>query len=181
MQDYCLDRIVERYVPGMKLTPGALVLTHRHGFYSGAVTFGQNIRFRGDRRKYAHWSHAAVIVSSNGDIVEALGKGVERNNLVKYAGVDTVVITPSELLVPGVTQQRVVNFALHSVGRHYNVVEIGSLGVYLMVGGRFRFGIDNEMICSGLAASALSRTNAIFQHEPVWMMPADLAEYYCVP
>lgn len=174
-----VHRTVRPYVPGMAIVPGSLVLTHRHDFYSSAVTFGQQLRFHGERRKYAHWSHAAIVVDGLGSIVEALGKGVELNNLVKYAGVDTRVITPWALADPA-TMQRVVHYAEHCLGRQYGVVEIGSLGVCLVTGGKLHFAVDNQMICSGLAASALSRTDAIFQHEPVWMMPADLGEFYDV-
>lgn len=157
--------------------PGSLVLTHRPGIYSAGIVWGQQLRFRGERRKYAHWSHAAIIVASDGRMVEALEAGVELNHVSKYATRDTRIIhTTSDPLAAS----RVVNFAMHSVGRHYNNAEIACLASYLATGTQFRFGIDNEMICSGLAASALSRTDAIFPHEPVWMLPADLAEYYDV-
>ena len=43
--------------------------------------FGQRLRFRGEDEKYGWWNHAAVIVSTDGDLIEALNAGVTRTNI----------------------------------------------------------------------------------------------------
>jgi len=47
-------------------------------------------------------------------------------------------------------------------------------------GAKFTFGIEGQMICSGLVARSQERTHAIFNRTPSHVMPADLAKYYQV-
>lgn len=164
----------------MDYVPGSILFTHRDSLMSKAIVAGQNLRFRGERRKYAHWSHVAIIVSAEGDIVEALSGGVCRGRAHKYWNTDAKIRIPEDIWRNEDAQERVVHFAEHAVGREYGWTENASLGLYLLSGTGLRFGIDGQMNCSGLAAGALSRTNAIFPREPMYMMPADLAEYYDV-
>ena len=76
-------------------------------------------------------------------------------------------------------KRRIVEFAEHAIGRRYGYAEIVSLAVYLTSGTRLRFAMDSQLICSALAAEALSR-EFIFPFEPLWAMPADLAEFFKV-
>ena len=62
---------VKSYAPGdsaPQYTVGDFILCHRRGFVSACIRFGQGLRFRGEDRKYAYWSHAALIVSPEGDL-----------------------------------------------------------------------------------------------------------------
>lgn len=163
--------------------PGDLVLTHRDALFSRMIAFGQRLRMRGDRAKYAHWSHAALIVSKDGDLIEALGNGVTRSHISKYADVEHVVINTTNSLP---CRLRVVRFAEHAVGRRYGWLEILSLALYFATAPlpfvpTFRFGLDNQMICSAFAAEALCRTDAIFPDEPLYTYPGELGEYYHAP
>src|SRR5438045_9048603 len=56
--------------------PGDFILTHGNEWTSRLIAFGQGLRFRGLRAKYAYWSHTALVVDDAGSIVEALGTGV---------------------------------------------------------------------------------------------------------
>ncbi len=80
---------VEHIGPGEKIQqpfePGDFMLTHSGSLVSRLTQLAQQIRFRGADHKYAFWSHAAVIVSAEGDIVEAVGAGVVRRKLADYA------------------------------------------------------------------------------------------------
>src|SRR5919198_4513770 len=83
------DASVQRIPPGEsalpgEFAPGDFILTHGHAWTSQLIRFGQRIRFRGGERKYSHWNHAALLVSAEGDLVEALGAGVQKRNLSVY-------------------------------------------------------------------------------------------------
>lgn len=159
---------------------GDLVLTHRDALFSKMIAFGQRRRMRGPRAKYAHWSHAALVVSTDGDLIEALSGGVERSNISKYAGVQHVVIHTTD---SDEVRARVLRFAEHAVGRRYGWLEIVSLGLYFATASvpfvpTLRFGVDNQMICSAFCAETLCRTDAIFPDEPLYTYPGELGEYY---
>ena len=66
-----------RHVRGLSaagdLRPGDFILTHGSHWTSQLIRVGQALRFRGKNRTYAYWNHAALIVGSGGDIIEALG------------------------------------------------------------------------------------------------------------
>jgi uncharacterized protein YycO len=159
--------------------PGDFILTHGSAFYSKLIRFGQRLRFRGNNRKYAWWNHAAMIVSDTGDLIEALGPGVEKTHIDKYKLTEYHLVRLGSLAVHR-DRQQVVDFAAWSVGEKYGWSTIVSIAFALLFGGRFNFGIDGQTICSGLVARALERTNAIFDRTPSHIMPADLARYFKV-
>ena len=154
--------------------PGDLMLAHRNGPMSRAVTWGQKLR--GYDHRLCYWSHCGIVVE-DAALVEALGRGVERTPVSKYIDIDHRFVHTT--LDPR-ARQRVVNFAEHAVGRQYGFTEMASMGLYLASGTRLHWAMDNQLLCSSLAAEALCRTSAIFPKEPLWMLPVDLAVYYGV-
>jgi uncharacterized protein YycO len=159
--------------------PGDFILTHESAFYSQLIRFGQRLRFRGSNRKYAWWNHAAMIVSETGDLIEALGPGVERTHIDKYKPTEYHLVRLGSL-ADRRDREQVVAFADWCRGEKYDWATIVSIASTLLFGGKFDFGIDGETICSGLVARALERTNAIFDRTPSHIMPADLALYFNV-
>ncbi len=78
---------VESFPPGKEVTnpaPGDFILTHGKSWTSRMIRFGQRIRYWGPDRIYTRWNHAAIFVADTGDIVEALGGGVQRRNISVY-------------------------------------------------------------------------------------------------
>ncbi len=69
---------------GRESRPGDFILTHGGAWTSKMIRFGQRLRIHGDDRVCTHWNHTALIVDSNGDIIEALRRGVSRRNLSSY-------------------------------------------------------------------------------------------------
>jgi uncharacterized protein YycO len=159
--------------------PGDFILTHGDAFFSYLIRLGQKLRFWGPDRKYTWWNHAALIVSPEGDLVEALGAGVSRTHLSNYSPKEFHLIS-----VDGIAdthdRKQAVNFAEWCVGMPYGWMNIVSIALSLITGGKFTFGFDGQAICSGLVARALERTNAIFNRTPSHIMPADLAKYFNV-
>jgi uncharacterized protein YycO len=157
--------------------PGDFILTHGSAWTSRLIRFGQAVRFVGDDRKYARWNHAAMIVSANGNLIEALGGGVEETNLAKYEGTEYHLV---RVMASSEDRDEVVAFAQWCRGQPYGYITIVSIGLSLLTGAKFTFGFDGQSICSGLVARALERTRAIFNRTPSHIMPADLAKFFQV-
>jgi uncharacterized protein YycO len=154
---------------------GDFILCHRKGFVSYCIVFGQGIRFRGDQRPYAHWSHAALLVSDKGDLVEALTKGVKRNHIDEYKDSDYTLVRVN---ASAEDQEQILRYANKIIDDKYSFSTIISAGFRMVIGGTFYFGFSGHTICSGLIARAQERMGAYFDREPQVITPADLARYY---
>jgi uncharacterized protein YycO len=171
---------VEHYGPGEEpdqTVPGDFVLTHGDAWTSKMIRFGQTLRIHGDDRKYTYWNHVAMVVSSDGAIVEALGAGVKPGHLSRYVGTTYHVV---HIDATAADRVQVVNYAQSQVNIPYGFLTIVSIAFGLLTGAKFTFDFDGQHICSGLVARALERTDAIFNRSPEHIMPADLAKYYQV-
>lgn len=171
---------VEHFPPGASpdvTVPGDFVLTHGDAWTSRMIRFGQSLRIHGHDRKYTYWNHAAMIVGSDGAIVEALGAGVKAGNLSKYVGTTYHVV---HIGATAPDRVEAANYAQSQIGIPYGFVTIVSIAFGLLTGAKFTFDFEGQHICSGLVARALERTEAIFNRSPEHIMPADLAKYYSV-
>jgi uncharacterized protein YycO len=174
-----------RFAPGEtaqpeQFSPGDFILTHSNSFYGWLIRFGQRLRFRGEDRKYGWWNHAAVIVSTDGDLIEALNAGVRRTNTTTYALTDYTLVHLQPSLADEHDRKQIVAFANWCLGQPYGWFTIASIAFSLITGGKFTFGFEGQSICSGLVARSLERTSAIFNRTPSHIMPADLAKYFQV-
>lgn len=171
-------RAVEHHGPGDQMLdpePGDFILTHGAELFSQLIRFGQQLRFRGADRPYTYWNHAALIVSADGAIVEALGTGVERRSIADY---DPTQYTLVRITASAEDRAEAATFAERNVGHPYGWTTIVSIALSLLTGAKFSFGFNGQLICSGLVARALERTTAIFDDEPSHIMPAQLAKLY---
>jgi uncharacterized protein YycO len=178
---------VERAGPGEaveEFEPGDFILTHGNAWTSRLIRFGQRLRIHGDDRRFTHWNHAAIIVSSGGDLVEALGRGVLRTHLSSYEGTEYHLV---RIGAETRDREQAVAFADWAAGGadagdrlRYGFATIASIAFALLTGAKFTFGIEGQAICSGLVARAMERTDAIFNRTSTHIMPADLAKYYGV-
>ena len=74
-----------------------------------------------------------------------------------------------------------VDFAEFSLNDSYGWLTIVNIGLCLLTGAKFSFGIDGQQICSALVARCLERIGEIFpEAEPWHIMPADLAKHFKV-
>ena len=178
------DTSVEHFGPGKSATAlqtGHIVLTHGNHWTSRLIRFGQRLRFRGTRRKYARWNHVALVLDANGTLAEALSDGVDETNISKYEGSDYHLV---RVECAEADRQQIAAFAqavLHAKNRtKYGWLTIVSLFFTLAFGSTIMIGKVGTAICSGFASEALTRTGAIFPRPPAYMMPADVAEYFSV-
>lgn len=172
---------VQSYPPGedvQSVTPGDfLLLDAGDDLFCKLIRFGQRLRFRGADAHYARFNHAALFVTSNGGIIEALSEGIKRRNVSCYHDAFYLVV---HIDADTYDRQEVVTFAASCLNEGYGWWQIASIALSLLTGSKFSFGYDGQEICSGLVARALERTSAIFPRDASHMMPADLAKYYGV-
>ena len=125
----------------------------------------------------ARWSHSGLIVSSDGDIVEAEAKGIQHNNISKYTNADLYVVHP----VASEEQRTLaVAQALSFVGDKYGVLDFISLAFQCLFGWPLTVALDNQFICSGLVARCTEKYIIGYPKASENMMPAHLAYYWKV-
>jgi len=142
--------------------PGDFILTHSSGLYGKAIRFGEAIRYWGRDRVFAHWSHAAIFINESGDIIEALGGGVQQRNISVYHGTEYVVVHLPAETVP-LDREEAVKFAEFCLNDPYGWLTILNLAVCLLSGSKISFGVDGQQICSALVARCLERIGEIFR------------------
>jgi uncharacterized protein YycO len=160
--------------------PGDFILTHSAGVYGRFIRFGEGLRYWGQEKIFAHWNHAAIFGDESGNIIEALGGGVQKRHISVYHGTEYVVVH-----LPAVTsvadRQQAVEFAEFCLKDPYGWLTIASISLFLLTGAKFSFGVDGQQICSALVARSLERIGEIFtENEPWHIMPADLAKHFGV-
>jgi len=160
--------------------PGDFILTHSAGIYGGLIRFGEMLRYWGRDKVFAHWSHAAIFVDEDGNIIEALATGVQKRNISVYRGTEYVVVH-----LPAATasldRKEAVDFAEFCLNDAYGWLTILNIGLCLLTGAKLSLGIDGQQICSALVARCLERIGEIFpEAEPWQLMPADLAKHFDV-
>ncbi len=155
---------------------GDFVLVHNTDWASKLIRFGQRVRFRGARRPFAYWNHAAIFVDGAGGMVEA-DWHISRLNVADYRDLDYVVVKRD---MTGDDRAKAAEYALLMVGAKYGVAVILAAVLRLLTNTRFEFGVDGHPICSALVARALDGRPTFMPRDPSHMLPADLAEMYGV-
>ena len=139
---------------------------------SRMIQIGQGLRYRGDRSVFAHWNHAVWV--SEGCLIEALAHGVTESPYDKYRDVEFHVVHSN---LNEVERSDADAFVRYELGVHagYGKVQVVSIGLSLLTGLKFSFGMPGTAICSGLVAAALAAPQ--WREDPSHVMPADLAAY----
>ena len=158
--------------------PGDFILTHGAGWISQMIRIGEDIVYRGPDRIFARWNHAAIFINDKGDIIEALGGGVQQRNISVYKDTEYYVVRLANVM--DVNRQHEVEFAEACLNEEYGWTTIISIAFSLLTTSKFAFQVDGQQICSALVARCLERTGEIFPTDPWRIMPADLAKYYDV-
>jgi hypothetical protein len=160
-----------QYPPNYTPVPGDMFLTHSPSFFGKIIRFGESLR-RPSRSSF--FNHAGIIVSANGDTIEAWGRGVVRKNLTVHK---TVWIIPHNSDHP----TDIVKFAMSTEKDPYGWLDIVSISVRLLTGLSLSFHGTRSLICSQLAAKAWEHGGWICPElDTAAVMPADLA-YWLLP
>jgi hypothetical protein len=171
----------QAFAPGEQVInpcPGDFVFTHGTSWTSRMIRFGEKIRYWGPDNKFTRWNHVALFISDNGDIIEALGGGVQQRNISVYKDTEYHVVHLENVV--DINRTHEVEFARACLKDHYGWLTIVSIALCLLTGSKLGFGVDGQEICSALVARCLERTGEIFPTDPWHIMPADLAKYYNV-
>ena len=172
---------VQRYVPGEAagdVRPGDFILTHRSGPVPRLIRTGQRLRFRGADRRFAHWSHAALVVTTGGTLVEAEASGVRRSPLERYRPREYHLVRVDHL--DARQREAAAAWAESRVGQAFGFLELAGASLSLLTGQAISIERGSHMICSVLVARALERAGERFDRDLDDILPADLARRYGV-
>jgi hypothetical protein len=172
----------ERYGPGeepKEFVPGDFILAHRHHVIARFISLAQKRRFRGADAAFAHWSHTATIVETDGALVEAEITGVRQNPISRYRAYEYhLVRLGSEFSSEG--RARAVAYGKAQVGQGFGFLDMFGASLYLLFGWQVRLVRRGHEICSGLVVRALQAGGLVPQLDPLLTLPADLAKLYDV-
>ena len=173
---------VERYGPGEEAsywTPGDFILTHRHNPIAQLISVGEKRRFRGTEVVYAHWTHCALIVGTDGTLVEAESEGVMRSPIARYKADEYHLVRLGSEFAPE-ARQRSVAYAEAQVGKAFGYLTLLGAALFLLTGAPFRLMRQDHQICSGLVVRALQAGGLVPDLDPDLTLPADLAKVFNV-
>jgi cell wall-associated NlpC family hydrolase len=157
--------------------PGDFVLVRGRGWISMAVYAFQGLRFRAPgERRYAYWSHVALVTSARGRLVEVGPRGVFRNTLETYRTFEYHYV---HVAASGARRAEAARFAESCVGQPYGTLSSIALGFFALVGCPLAVPDRGQHNCAALVARALERaTGERFTRTPINMMPADIAKHF---
>ncbi len=171
---------IERYGPGeeaMDFSGGDFILAHRHNLIAGLISQAEKRRFRGAEAVYAHWTHAAVVVATDGSLVEAETTGVKRSPISRYRD-DEYHLVRLGAEFDSDARARAVAYAASQVGQSFGFLDMFGATLYLLFGWPLRLVRRNHQICSTLVVHALQEGGLARNLDPALTLPADLAKLY---
>jgi hypothetical protein len=158
--------------------PGDIVLIRGTGWLGKSIRFFVRMRCRGEGdRAFAHWSHAGIIVSSQGHLVEVVPKGVVLNLLENYRAQEYHYVY---LNLPAADRMRASQYAYSCLRQKYGRVSFVLLALAVLTGDWFGVPDRGQQGCVALIARALQRAGVTFARRPTDMTPADLAKNFGV-
>jgi hypothetical protein len=162
--------------------PGDFLLSRAHGAKHDIIKWGQGLRLPAADKHYAGYTHAALVVSPDGGLIEADGEGVGTSSLRKYVA-DREIYQVVRVEASAEARERVVGFARQVLRRKapYARLAIASTTLWAFTGSRLLFFMDGSFTCSGLVAEALERMGAMFGMNAARVTPAQLAVFFGAP
>jgi hypothetical protein len=165
---------VVRYPPGeipSELRTGDLIFIRSRGLLAFSIRAAGWLRHRKNDPRYAHWSHAAIAISSK-RLVEVHAAGVGMCDLEKYRDSEFHHV---RLASPDLPLRRAANYASSCLHQPYGLGTFFLLGLAIVLGDPFRVPDKGHHGCVALIVRALQRAGLTFDREPQDMTPADLA------
>lgn len=145
------------------------------GWVSKLIKLGAFVgRYPKDARRF---SHAFLVTDDDGEIVEAVKRGVRPAHISKYKPDDFVVVPMG---VDAHDAAQIVAFANSVVTAkwRYGFATFAACGFNCLFAHwrwlPFSFSVSHTAICSGFVADALTRAGCIFDKPVEVTMPADL-------
>ena len=129
------------------------------------------MRYRNGDRRYAYWSHAAIVVAPN-RLVEVHVAGVGLCDFEKYRNLEFHHV---RLGLSDAARLRVAHHAYSSLREPYGVGAFLLLALAIFLGDSFRVPDNDTQGCVALIVRALQQGGIAFDRYPADMTPADLA------
>jgi len=156
----------------VQYVPGDFILVSSKGILAKFIRFGQFIRYHGKMNPFSHWNHAAMVIDTDGTIVEAVGRGVIVSNISEYKDVEYYYVTTK---LNKQSRDQAVAACKSFIKDKYGWITIFSIAMELLTGIKIQLTNSNTMICSAVVAQSLWAGGVVFDRNPYQMMPADLA------
>ncbi len=177
------------YPPGKEPAqwlPGDVILTHTpNSLFGHLIRFGEKLRYRSkEDEPYTWFNHAAIVITPDPEtgkprVAEALGDGIKASPASKYLPEWFAYI---DVGADKGDRDEIVQFAEREVELHagYGSIQIASIAMSLIAGGRLTVGMDGSEICSALVAKALRGAGYWWERDgrivdETYLTPADLA------
>jgi hypothetical protein len=158
--------------------PGDIVLVRGTGWLGKSIRFGLRLRYRSSQdRPLAHWSHAGIIVSHQGHLIEVVPGGVVLNRLENYRAQEYHYVY---LDLSAADRARASSYACSCLRQKYDRLGFVLLTIALFTGDWFEVPDRGRQGCVALIARALQRAGVKFARRPTDMTPADLARNFGV-
>lgn len=149
------------------------------GWVSRLIKLGARVAgYPADARRF---SHAFLVVSERGDIVEAVKRGVRPAHISKYDPNDIELLS---MAVDPHDAQQIVKFATSVVAAHYSYGywSFAACGLNCLLAHFGRrpliFGVAHTKICSAFVADALTRAGVDWDKPEEVVMPADIWQQF---
>ena len=158
--------------------PGDVVLIRGAGWLGKAIRLFVRMRCRRDgSRSLAYWSHAGIIVSPQGHLVEVIHTGVVLNHIENYRDQEYHYV---HLDLSAADRTRASRYAYSCLRQKYGRWSFVLLAFAVLSGDRFEVPDRGQQGCVALIARALQRAGMTFARRPTDMTPADLARKFGV-
>jgi hypothetical protein len=158
--------------------PGDVVLVRGAGWLGKAIRLFVRMRCRRDGgRSLAYWSHAGIIVSPQGHLVEVVHTGVVLSHIEKYRDQEYHYV---HLDLSAADRTRASHYAYSCLRQKYGRWGFVLFGFAVLLGDRFEVPDRGQQGCVALIARALQRAGMTFARRPTDMTPADLARKFGV-
>lgn len=152
--------------------PGDLIFLHLHGPVRLMIRLGQDLR--PELRPYAHLTHVAVVIDTDGTLIEARWPKVRQIPLDTYQAKDYLYV-PTHMDPRDAAQA--VAYLKSCLGQPYGVATFVGTGTRMLTPGKgfIQLAGGRAPICSGLAATAMERGTFIANGLAAGMCPAEVA------
>jgi hypothetical protein len=155
-----------------------VILIRSANWLGKLIRLGERIRFRSENdRPFAHWSHAALVTTHAGHLIEVVHTGVRTSSIEKYRNQEYHYVY-LDLTRP--QQRRAVSFAYSCMRQKYGRSGFLLLMLSVLVGDRFKGPDRGQQGCVALIVRALQHAGMTFEQQPSDMMPSDLAKRFGV-
>jgi hypothetical protein len=155
-------------------SPGDVILIRGSGWLGKGIRFFVRMRcYRNGERPFAHWSHAGIIVSPQGHLVEVVHAGVALSHIEKYRNQEYHYVY---LDLSAADRTRASRYAYSCLRQKYGRLSFVLLALAVLFGDRFEVPDRGQQGCVALIVRALQRAGMAFARRPTDMTPADLAK-----